>query len=210
MGTRAIEWLALCAALAALGFAPGVLGEYGSQLLLRALLALVLAESWNLLAGYAGLVSLGTSSAIGAGGYVLVALLNHTTLPLVIIMLCAGAAGALLAALAAPGLLRLRGLYFTVGTLALAESLRLIMINSDRLGGATGLFLDRDPPALPALVWISLGLLALTLLVLQVCHRALRDLRFALVHRYAGDGRHRRPGYAPWPAHRCCTGHALW
>ena len=169
MGTRAIEWLALCAALAALGFAPGVLGEYGSQLLLRALLALVLAESWNLLAGYAGLVSLGTSSAIGAGGYVLVALLNHTTLPLVIIMLCAGAAGALLAALAAPGLLRLRGLYFTVGTLALAESLRLIMINSDRLGGATGLFLDRDPPALPALVWISLGLLALTLLVLQVC-----------------------------------------
>ena len=172
MKARALEWAALCAGLALLGIAPGFLGEYGSQTLLRALLALVLAESWNLLAGYAGLVSLGTSSAVGVGGYVLVALLNKTALPLVAVIMSAAAAGALLAALAAPGLLRLRGLYFTVGTLALAEALRLLMINSEHFGGATGLFLDRDPPALPALIWIALGLLAVTMMVLQFCARS--------------------------------------
>ena len=42
-----------------------------------------------------------------------------------------------------PALFRLRGLYFTVGTLALAELLRLIMINVSAFGGATGIFLQK-------------------------------------------------------------------
>jgi len=156
-------------AVALVAAAPLGLGEYATQILLRALLALVLAESWNLLAGYTGLVSLGTSSAVGLGGYVLVALLNHTALPLPLVILAAAFAGALLAVLAAPGLLRLRGLYFTVGTLALAEALRLVMVNVDRFGGATGLFLNRDPPGLTVLVWIALALLVATALLMEFC-----------------------------------------
>lgn len=152
-------------------FAPGFLGEYPTQVLFRFLIALVLAEAWNLLGGYTGLVSLGTSSAVGLGGYVLVGILNHSGAPLAVAIALAAAAGAALAAVAAPALLRLRGLYFTVGTLALAELMRLLMINTRWFGGATGLFLDRDPPDLPTLVRIATGLLLGSALVQLVCTR---------------------------------------
>jgi branched-chain amino acid transport system permease protein len=159
------------------------LGDYGMQILFRLLVGLVLAEAWNLMAGYTGLVSLGTSSAVGLGGYALIGLLNHSALPIGLAIAAAAAAGAVLAAIAAPGLLRLRGLYFTVGTLALAEVLRLVMINVERFGGATGLFLDRDPPSQSALIGIAAGLLAvawLTFLIIDrsrwsVLLRAVRD-----------------------------------
>ena len=161
--------------LAVLWFLAPHLGEYAQQILFRLILAWVLAESWNLLAGRVGLVTLGTSSAVGLGGYVTVALLNawasagHWGIP--VALLTSAAAGALLAVVASPGLLRLRGLYFTVGTLALAELLRLLMINSDRFGGATGLFLNGDAPELMHLIHIALVLLLLTLMVWHLASR---------------------------------------
>jgi branched-chain amino acid transport system permease protein len=163
--------LVLGVLLGALWIAPSFLGEYPAQILFRLLIAVVLAEAWNLLGGYTGLVFLGTSSAVGLGGYVLVALLNHSAVPLGIVIAIAGVAGAGLAAAAAPALLRLRGLYFTVGTLALAEILRLLMINSDRLGGATGLVLDRDPPELAALVHFAALLFAVSTGAQWYCSR---------------------------------------
>ena len=73
--------LVLGVLLGALWIAPSFLGEYPAQILFRLLIAVVLAEAWNLLGGYTGLVFLGTSSAVGLGGYVLVALLNHSAVP---------------------------------------------------------------------------------------------------------------------------------
>jgi branched-chain amino acid transport system permease protein len=163
-------------AFGALLAAPAFLGDYGSQVLFRLLIGLVLAQAWNLLGGYTGLVSLGTSSAVGCGGYALVGLLNHSSLPLVAVIMLAGAGGALLAALAAPALLRLRGLYFTVGTLALAEVLRLLMINVEGFGGATGLILERDPPELKSLVYIAIALLLASTVVEFACARSTASL----------------------------------
>lgn len=156
--------------------APSFLGEYGSQILFRFLIGLVLAQAWNLLGGYTGLVSLGTSSAVGIGGYVLVGLLNHTGFRLILAIPIAALGGAALAALVAPALLRLRGLYFTVGTLALAEVLRLLMINLERFGGATGLILERDPPELAPLVYIAVALLFASTVVESVCARSTASL----------------------------------
>jgi branched-chain amino acid transport system permease protein len=151
--------------LAALAAAPAFLGEYPLQVLFRFAIALVLAEAWNLLAGTVGLVSLGTSCAFGVGGYVFVGLLEYAHVPDGAALLGAAAAGALLAALSAPGLLRLRGLYFTVGTLALAEVLRLLMVNVERFGGATGLFLSGDTPRPASLLRIAACVLAATWIV---------------------------------------------
>ena len=122
----------------------------------------MLAEAWNLLAGMTGLVSLGTSCAVGAGSYVFVALLEYVHAPSAVALVGAAAAGGLLAALAAPGLLRLRGLYFTVGTLALAEVLRLLMVNVQRFGGATGIFLSGDVPGPGGLLRVAACVLAVT------------------------------------------------
>jgi branched-chain amino acid transport system permease protein len=123
------------------------------------------------MAGSAGLVSLGTSCFVGLGGYVAFGLLNGFDLPLPLTLLLCALAGASLATVVSPALFRLRGLYFTVGTLALAELLRLIMINVPAFGGATGIFLKNDPPALPILFRFALSVALLASLTVTACTR---------------------------------------
>lgn len=164
-GLAAIQHDARLAALptlfAAIAAGATALPDYGLEIGVRIMVLLTLAEAWNLLAGYAGLVSLGTASFVGAGAYALTALVNRADAPLPVAILAGGATAALLALLASRAVFRLRGLYFTVGTLALAEALRLFMVNHQAFGGATGLFLAVDPPGLLQLFWISLAVLAL-------------------------------------------------
>jgi branched-chain amino acid transport system permease protein len=86
-------------------------------------------------------------------------------------LLVSAVAGALLAAVVSPALFRLRGLYFTVGTLALAELLRPLMINVSAFGGATGFFLKSDPPELPALFRYALLVALVASLAVTACTR---------------------------------------
>ena len=151
---------------------PHLLSDYALQIGFRVMIYIVLAESWNLMAGYCGLVSLGSASFVGIGAYVLVGLLNATKLPVTLAVVVAGAAGAALAAVVSPAVFRMRGLYFTVGTLALGEAIRLLMINVPWFGGATGLFLHIDWPSSSLLCFYSLTLLFLTEIVLSVATRS--------------------------------------
>jgi branched-chain amino acid transport system permease protein len=152
---------------AALGLLSGWAGDYVLELAFRLLVLMTLAEAWNLLAGYGGLVSLGTASFVGLGAYVLVGAMNRG-MPLVVAWAAAGIAAALLALLVSRAVFRLRGLYFTVGTLALAEALRLFMVNYQPFGGAIGLFLGPDAPSLRALFLLALGLFAAATLLMQL------------------------------------------
>ena len=169
--------------LAATALSAFVLSDYAIEIGIRLMLLLTLAEAWNLLAGYAGLMSLGTASFVGVGAYTLVVLMNDASLPLIVAIPCAGVAAAMLALLVSRAVFRLRGLYFTVGTLALAEALRLFMVNYSGLGGAAGLFLSVDPPEPRGLFLLALTILALATLVMSVATgsrlsiwlRALRD-----------------------------------
>jgi branched-chain amino acid transport system permease protein len=171
----------IVAAFAALWFAPLALGEYWLQLGFRALIYLALAEGWNLMAGSAGLVSLGTSCFVGLGAYVAYGLLNGFSVPLPLALVASAVAGAALAALVSPALFRLRGLYFTVGTLALAELLRLLMINLSVFGGATGIFLKADPPPLPILFHYALVIALIAALALTLCVRTRASVIFRSV-----------------------------
>jgi branched-chain amino acid transport system permease protein len=150
---------------------PAIASDYVLQIAFRVLIYLVLAESWNLLAGSAGLVSLGTSCFVGLGAYAAFGLLNAFDIPLPLALVCCAAAGAVLAALVSPALFRLRGLYFTVGTLALAELLRLTMVNVSAFGGATGIFLRQDPPPLSELLHYALVVALIVSLSITACAR---------------------------------------
>ena len=93
------------------------------------LLAITLAESWNIVAGYAGQVNLGHAAFFGLGALVARALWIQG-FPIVIAM-AAGAATAMAFALIIGGAaFRLRGAYFAIGTLALGEILRTTVGNS--------------------------------------------------------------------------------
>jgi ABC-type branched-subunit amino acid transport system permease subunit len=69
-----------------LWFASGFIGDYELQIAFRVLIYLTLAESWNLLAGSVGLVSLGTSCFVGLGAYVAFGLLNGAGIPLPVVL----------------------------------------------------------------------------------------------------------------------------
>jgi branched-chain amino acid transport system permease protein len=105
---------------------------------------LALAQYWNLLAGYAGLISVGQQAFVGLGGYLLFALAVFGKLdPLAAIVV----SGALAAAFAVPTafiVFRLRGAYFAIGTWVVAEVYRLVLAQFKQLGGGTGTSLPPD------------------------------------------------------------------
>jgi len=170
----------LFAAAALLGVAGD---DYWLEIGFRLLLLVTLAEAWNLMAGYGGLVSLGTASFFGVGAYVLTGLVNRADAPLALALVAGGLAAAAMAVVVSRAVFRLRGLYFTVGTLALAEALRLFMINYNGFGGATGLFLAQDPPGLRGLYGIALALLLATTVVMTLATRS----RFSILLRAVRD-----------------------
>lgn len=137
---------------------------------------IVIASTWNLLAGYAGLVSVGQQAYIGLGAYGALAFAQAGVQPYVAVPLGAIACGVV----AIPGswlALRLRGDYFAVGTWVISEVVRLTIIRIDSLGGPSGKSMNRlntiDPTLRGALTyWVGL---AIVVVVLGGCLLLLRS-----------------------------------
>jgi branched-chain amino acid transport system permease protein len=115
-----------------------------------------LAQCWNLLAGYAGLISVGQQAFVGLGGYLLFALtLPGGINPLFAIPII----GVISAALAVPTaviVFRLRGAYFAIGTWVVAEVYRLVFAQFKMLGGGTGTSLDPQvTSSVPGIEWVK-------------------------------------------------------
>jgi branched-chain amino acid transport system permease protein len=99
---------------------------------------LTLAQSWNLLAGYAGLVSVGQQAFVGFGAYAMFACVILLGLDPLVSILLAGFAAALLAMPTGFFAFRLQGAYFAIGTWVIAEVVRLLLAQWKALGGGTG------------------------------------------------------------------------
>ncbi len=99
---------------------------------------LALAQYWNLLAGYAGLVSVGQQAFVGLGAYLLFGLTIFGDLDPILAIILAGAFAGLCAVPTAFVVFRLRGAYFAIGTWVMAEVYRLVLAQSKSLGGGTG------------------------------------------------------------------------
>lgn len=124
--------------------APWWMGRADLRLLGEIYLYLSLATLWNLLAGYAGLVSVGQQAFVGLGGYLLFALTIFGGLhPFTAIGLSA-VVGALVAVPVATLIFRLRGAYFAIGTWVIAEVFRLGFAQVSALGGGSGTSLPVD------------------------------------------------------------------
>lgn len=128
------------------------------------LYTLALAQMWNLLAGYGGLLSVGQQAFVGLGGYALVLLgLNVGLHPFLIVPL-AGLLTGLIALPTAAIVFRLRGAYFAVGTWVVAEVFRLLIANSSALGGGSGTSITRIVRGIPAwwresvTLWMAIAL----------------------------------------------------
>ena len=127
---------------------------WGDRQMLRLLAEIyafvALASLWNLLAGYAGLVSVGQQAFVGLGGYVLFALAILLGVHPIAAILIAGPIGALIAIPVAALIFRLRGAYFAIGTWVVAEVFRLLASQVSVLGGGSGI-------SLPAAVVVAMA-----------------------------------------------------
>src|SRR5262249_23831707 len=115
------------------------LGDAGMmRALVEFITLLVLAQMWNLLAGYAGLVSIGQQAYVGVGAYALIALADDVGIDPFLAVPLAGVIAAMIALPIAAVVFRFQGGYFAVGTWAVAEVLRLLVANTGALGRGTG------------------------------------------------------------------------
>jgi branched-chain amino acid transport system permease protein len=93
---------------------------------------LALAQMWNLLAGFAGLVSVGQHMFVGVGMYSMLQVAEIGGLDPYLTVLVAGLIAALVSIPVALFAFRLRGGYFAIGTWVVAEVVRLITVENGR------------------------------------------------------------------------------
>jgi branched-chain amino acid transport system permease protein len=131
--------LALLVLIGCVAALPLFGGAYALRIGTIACMYAILALSWNVVGGFAGYPSFATAAFFGFGAYMVGVLLNDG-LPLSLSILIAFAASFLFAALLGAVLLRLRGHYFAIASLSLAEVLREVTNNAtDLTGGGMGL-----------------------------------------------------------------------
>ncbi len=129
--------IALGSVVLAICLLPIKASDYHVSVVLDILMWIALTESWIILSGYTGYISLGHSAFFGIGAYLMAMTVNSLPFELVVIL-----AGALSSAFAfAIGLpfLRIRGPYFVILTLGLTELTKYVFINLEiKLGGTVG------------------------------------------------------------------------
>jgi branched-chain amino acid transport system permease protein len=112
------------------------------QLAMEMLLVFAMAQGWNLLCGYTGLLSFGHHAFVGLGAYALFMTVNTFGLS-PFLSLSAAAIVSIIAALVMALLLhRLRDAYFSIGIWVLADSLRLLFGQWEWAGSSRGVVLD--------------------------------------------------------------------
>lgn len=130
----ASEWIAL-GVLGVLLLLPLGIAPYPVRVATVIFMWAALAGSWNLMAGYAGAVDLGPVVHHGVGAFVTAALMLKVGLPFLPSVVLAGVVAMAIAFAVGTPTLRLRGAYFAIGTLALAESAKQLALAWDRLTG---------------------------------------------------------------------------
>lgn len=107
---------------------------------------IVLATAWNILGGYAGYVNFGSGAFFAAGGYTAVALIKLSNAPLIVQVLAAAAVCGLLGLLVGALTMRLRGIFFSIATVAIAVICETAVVNWAFVGGARGTTVLQPPP----------------------------------------------------------------
>jgi branched-chain amino acid transport system permease protein len=165
-----------------IALAAGALGLLGLPLWLHspahqntAILILMLAQlavAWNILGGYAGQISLGHAAFSGIGAYTSAILLVRLGINPWLGSLCGALAAAAAGLLIGWPCFRLKGHYFAMATIAVAEIIQVLFSNWDYAGAAVGLTLPIDRDGWQVLIfadkwpyyYLALTLLGLTLL----------------------------------------------
>ena len=108
----------------------------------------VLATAWNILGGYTGYVNFGTPAFFALGAYTATFLMLALKAPFLVLLLAGGVVSGFLGLGIGYLTLRLKGVFFSIATLALTVVLQTLVINWEFVGGARGTSILR-PATMP-------------------------------------------------------------
>ncbi len=149
---------------------------------------IVLATAWNILGGYTGYVNFGTAAFFALGAYTTVAIHKLHPLPLPLLMLAGGGLSGVVGLGMGYLTLRLKGVFFSIATLALAVVAQTLVVNWDFIGGSRGAYVVRPRfaplwggPYIEYLFLLMLGLVVATLLAARTIERSRLGYGFAAI-----------------------------
>jgi len=149
--------------VAALALAPAGLSPFLVQFLINLFMLAALAESWNIIGGFTGYASFGNVAFFGIGAYTTGVLLTVAGWPFALALPAGGLLAMAFAGLIGMPILRLKGHYFAIATLGVAETMREIVYNLKITGGGTGLTMPITKSPLPFFYLMLAILVAATL-----------------------------------------------
>ena len=138
---------------------------------------LAMANMWNLLAGFSGLLALCPAAFIGLSAYTMT-ILTWLGIPYYVGIVVGGAAAALFAMMISASVFRMRGVYFAIGTLVVPAILRLVFlrwkpVGGDFEGGGAG-YMIKGVRAIPPEVtyWLALAIGIASVILIAVILRS--------------------------------------
>lgn len=117
----------------------GILDDVAESTLILICINVMLAVSLNLINGITGQFSIGHAGFMSIGAYVSAILTLNFDMPLILALLIAGAVAAFFGVLIGIPTLRLNGDYLAIATLGFGEIIRIVLLNTEYVGGASGL-----------------------------------------------------------------------
>ena len=144
-GVIAATGVAVAALIVALGASMGDYFYLASYTILQ---VAMLATAWNILGGYSGYVNFGSAGLFASGCYTTILLGKLFAAPLIVCILGGGLVAGLIGLGTGYLSLRLRGVFFSIATLALSIMLQTLIVNWSFVGGARGVYVIR-----PDAVW---------------------------------------------------------
>jgi branched-chain amino acid transport system permease protein len=174
---RNVAWTGVGAlvVVVVLALFPYIVYAGTTTIMVQAFIILTLASMWNLLAGYAGLVSVGQQAFLGLGAYFVLVLAMHGLSPFLALPIAAIGSG--VAAVPLWWLVsRLRSGYFAIATWVLATTVMLVIEKFPSLGSGTGSPLPGLAAISPTLLeadtyWIGLAVSVLALAAMYLLLR---------------------------------------
>ncbi len=147
---------------------PFFLGNFTLRSATDILIFAILASSWNIIGGYTGYASFGNIVFFGLGAYAAAICMNNLGLGFFPALLLSGLVGAAFGYLTGLPILRLRGHYFAIATLGLAEATKALVQNLGITEGNSGMYLPIPTLGIDAsyrfFYYTSLGVLVILLL----------------------------------------------
>ena len=138
-------WIVVLAGLAI--FPKFVQSPYALHIMILLFLSTIMGQSWNILGGYTGQYSVGHAAYFGVGAYTTMMLMQYKQVPPWFGMWAGVAAVIVVALIIGSICFRLRGPYFVLASIAVAEVLRLVAMNlKDLTNGAEGILVTELPP----------------------------------------------------------------